>query len=159
MATVRRRGDATLGNMPVTESDGERLLYTAKTRTKGGRERGIARSCDGRLDIKLSLPGASGFGTNPEQLFAAGWSASLGSAIADAATGRQIKLPADVVVDAEIDLIMGEEGYRLCARFAVSIAGVDRETGRALLEEAAERCPYSKATQGAVDVAIDLETP
>jgi Ohr subfamily peroxiredoxin len=133
-------------------------VYTAKTRTTGGRERGLSRSSDGRLDIKLSLPESPGLGTNPEQLFAAAWSASFGGAIADAAARRNLKLPATVRIDAEIDLIAEEEVCRLRARFAVRLAGVNPETGAALLEDAALRCPYSRATRNFVDLAIDLET-
>ena len=138
---------------------GERLLYTAKTRTFGGRERGVSRSFDGRLDVKLSAPGAPGLGTTPEQLLAAGWSASLASAIAVAADAQRIKLPGDVAIDAEVDLVTGDGGLSLRARFAVGIPGVDLGIGAALLEEAAQLCPHTKATRGAVDVAINLETP
>ena len=136
---------------------GEKVLYTAKTRTTGGRERGVSRSCDGRLDIKLSVPGAPGAGTNPEQLLAAGWSACFESAIGDAARRRRITIPADVAIDAEVDLNTGDGGYFLRARLNVSIPGVDRETAKALLQEAEPYCPYSKATRGNIDVAIYLE--
>jgi len=137
-------------------SGGEKLLYMARTRTTGGRERGAARSCDGRLDVKLSVPGGAGTGTNPEQLFAAGWSACFESAIGIAALKKRIKLPADVAIDAEVDLNTGGAGYFLRARLNVSIPGVDRETGKALLGEAERLCPYSKATRGNIDVAINL---
>ena len=143
----------------AASSQGERLLYTAKTRTVGGRERGVSRSLDGRLDVKLSVPGTPDLGTNPEQLLAAGWSASLASAIAVAAAARSIKLPGDVAIDAEVDLVTGDGGLFLRARFAVGVPGVDRGTGAALLEEAAQLCPHTKATRSAVDVAINLETP
>ncbi len=135
---------------------GERLLYTAKTHTTGGRENGRSRSSDGRLDIRLSVPGAPGAGTNPEQLLAAGWSACLESAIGIAALKRGISLPTDVAIDAEVDLNTGDEGYFLSARLNVSIPGVDREIGKALSDEAETLCPYSKATRGNIDVAINL---
>src|SRR5271166_6871006 len=80
----------------------EKVLYTAKTHTTGGRE-GASRSDDGRLDVKLSRPGAPGSGTNPEQLFAAGWSACFESAMAHAARNMKITLPADLAIDAEVD--------------------------------------------------------
>ena len=134
----------------------EKLIHTAKTHTVGGRERGAARSCDGRLDVKLSLPGGAGTGTNPEQLFAAGWSACFESAIGIAALKRRIKLPGEVAIDAEVDLNTGDGGYFLRARLNVSIPGVDRQTGQSLLDEAETLCPYSKATRGNVDVAINL---
>ena len=81
----------------------ERVLYTAKAHTTGGRA-GLSRSSDGRLEVRLSRPGSPGTGTNPEQLFAAGWSACFDSAMEFAARNMKITLPADHAVDAEIDL-------------------------------------------------------
>jgi osmotically inducible protein OsmC len=81
----------------------EQVLYTGKTHTTGGRE-GASRSSDGRLDVALSLPGSAGNGTNPEQLFGAGWSACFIGAMGLAAAKMKIALPADVTVDAEVDL-------------------------------------------------------
>src|SRR3954464_14765653 len=81
-----------------------KVLYTARTHTTGGRENGASRSSDGRLDVKLSVPGSARIGTNPEQLFAAGWSACFESAIGLAARKRKIVLPADLAIDAEVDL-------------------------------------------------------
>ena len=133
-----------------------KVLYTAKTHTTGGRENGAARSSDGRLDVRLSTPGATGVGTNPEQLFAAGWSACFESAIALTARKRKIALPGDVAIDAEVDLNLGDEGYFLSARLNVSLPGVAREAAQALLDEAHQICPYSKATRGNIDVAIKL---
>src|ERR1700722_20817543 len=79
-----------------------RLLYTGKTHTAGGREHGVSRSSDGHLDIKLSTPGTAGIGTNPEQLFAAGWSACFEGAMGLAAHKRKLKLPEDLAIDAEV---------------------------------------------------------
>src|ERR671912_1938576 len=90
----------------------EKVLYTAKTHTTGGRD-GASRSSDGRLDVKLSSPGAAGTGTNPEQLFAAGWSACFLGAMGVAAGQRKVKLPADTAVDAEVDLGTADGGYLL----------------------------------------------
>jgi lipoyl-dependent peroxiredoxin len=135
---------------------GERLLYTAKTHTSGGRENGRSRSSDGRLDIKLSTPGGPGSGSNPEQLFAAGWSACFESAIALAARKMKVALPADPAIDAEVDLNMADSGYFLRARLNVSLPGVEREVAERLLNEAHQTCPYSKATHGNIDVAINL---
>src|SRR5215831_16414011 len=98
-----------------------RVIYTAMTRTTAGRENGVSRSSDGRLDVRLSIPGSARIGTNPEQLFAAGWSACFESAIAVAARKRKIVLPADVVVDAEVDLHLADSGYFLSARLNVSM--------------------------------------
>jgi Ohr subfamily peroxiredoxin len=133
-----------------------KVLYTAKTHTTGGRENGVARSSDGRLDIKLSTPGTAGAGTNPEQLFAAGWSACFEGAMALAARKKKITLPADLAIDAEVDLNLGDGGYFLAARLNVSLPGVERDIAQALVNEAHQTCPYSKAIRGNVDVAINL---
>jgi lipoyl-dependent peroxiredoxin len=137
-------------------SKGGKVVYTAKTHTIGGRENGASRSSDGRLDVKLSLPGSARIGTNPEQLFAAGWSACFESAIGVAAHQRKITLPADVTIDAEVDLHLADSGYFLSARLNVSLPGIAREVARSLVEEAEQLCPYSKATRGNIDVAINL---
>src|SRR5712691_1644658 len=113
-----------------------KVLYTAKTRTTGGRENGASRSSDGRLDVRLSTPGSARIGTNPEQLFAAGWSACFESAIALAARKRKIALPADVAIDAEVDLNLADGGYFLSTRLNVSLPGVEREVAQALVDEA-----------------------
>jgi lipoyl-dependent peroxiredoxin len=133
-----------------------KVAYTAKTHTIGGREDGISRSSDGRLDVRLSTPGSARIGTNPEQLLAAGWSACFQSAIALAARNRKINLPADVAIDAEVDLNLSDGGYFLRTRLNVSLPGVDRELAQALVEEAHQICPYSKATRGNIAVAINL---
>jgi len=133
-----------------------KVVYTAKTHTTGGRENGAARSSDGRLDVRLSIPGSGRIGTNPEQLFAAGWSACFESAIALSARERKITLPADVAIDAEVDLNLTNDGYFLRARLNVSLPGVEREVAQALVDEAHRICPYSKATRGNIDVAIRL---
>ena len=132
-----------------------KALYTGKTHTTGGRD-GASRSSDGRLDVKLSSPGTSGAGTNPEQLFAAGWSACFEGAMGLAARKRKITLPADLAIDAEVDLNKSGDDYFLSARLNVSLPGVDRETARALVDAAHQTCPYSKATRGNIDVAINL---
>lgn len=133
-----------------------KVLYTAKTHTAGGRENGASRSCDGRLDVQLSVPGSARIGTNPEQLLAAGWSACFESAIRQAARERKIALPGDPAIDAEVDLHIGEGGYALSARLKVSLPGVERSLARSLADEAHRICPYSKATRGNVDVAIEV---
>jgi osmotically inducible protein OsmC len=134
----------------------EKLLYTARTRTTGGREDGVSRSSDGRLDVKLSPPGAAGIGTNPEQLFAAGWSACFEGAIEIAARKRKIDLPRKFAIDAEIDLILTEGAYSLRARLSVSLPRLNREVARDLINEAHQTCPYSKAVRGNLDVTIEL---
>jgi lipoyl-dependent peroxiredoxin len=133
-----------------------KLLHIAKTRTIGGRECGIARSSDGRLDIRFAAPGAARIGTNPEQLFAAAWSASFESAIALAARKRKTTLLAEMVINAEVDLNGVSDSYFLSARLDVSLPGIDRDTAQALIEEAHAICPYSKVTRGNIEVAINL---
>jgi lipoyl-dependent peroxiredoxin len=134
----------------------KKVLYTAKTHTTGGREHGVSRSSDGHLDIKLSTPGTAGSGTNPEQLFAAGWSACFEGAMGLAARKRKITLPADLAIDAEVDLCLVDGAYFLQARLNVSLPGVEREVAKALTDEAHQTCPYSKAIRGNIDVAINL---
>lgn len=133
----------------------DKLLYTAKAHTTGGRD-GASRTTDGRLDVKLSSPGTSGTGTNPEQLFAAGWSACFLSAIGLAASQRKVALPADRAIDAEIDLGTNEGGYVLRARLNVSLPGLSREIAQALVDAAHQICPYSKATRGNIEITINL---
>jgi len=133
----------------------EKVLYTGKTHTTGGRD-GASRSSDDRLDIKLSPPGSSGAGTNPEQLFAAGWSACFIGAIGLAAGKRKIALPRDLAVDAEVDLGTADGAYFLQARLNVSLPGLDPELARELVEEAHNTCPYSKATRGNIDVTLNV---
>jgi lipoyl-dependent peroxiredoxin len=131
------------------------ILYTGKTTTTGGRE-GHARSNDGQLDIKLSTPGSNKPGTNPEQLFGAGWSACFIGAMTHAAQAQKLRLPADTTVNAEIDLGKGDNGFFLQARLTVSLPGLDRTVAQALIDAAHQTCPYSKATRGNIDVAITL---
>jgi Ohr subfamily peroxiredoxin len=131
-------------------------VYTAKTHTTGGRENGVTRSSDGCLDIRLVSPGSARIGTNPEQLFAAAWSACLESALAIAAYKKAVALPLDVAIDAEVDLNVGEGGCVLSTRFNVSLPGVEREIAQALIDEAHKNCPYSKAARGNIDVVIKL---
>jgi Ohr subfamily peroxiredoxin len=133
----------------------DKVLYTAKTHTTGGRD-GASRTSDGRLDVKLSTPGTSGTGTNPEQLFAAGWSACFMSAIALAASQKKVSLPIERAIDAEVDLGTNAGGYLLRARLNVSLPGLDREVAQGLVDAAHQLCPYSKATLGNIDVTINL---
>ena len=137
-------------------TEGAKLLYTARIHTTGGRERGSARSSDGRLDVKLSVPGGPGLGTNPEQLLAAGWSACFESAMALEARRTKVALPPDLAIDAEVDLNLGSDGYFLRARLNISLPGLDRATAHKLVDAAHQTCPYSKATRGNVDVALTL---
>ena len=133
----------------------EKLLYTAKTHTTGGRD-GASQSSDGRLDVKLSTPGTAGKGTNPEQLFAAGWSACFEGAMARAAQQLKVALPADVAIDAEVDLNIDDGGFFLRARLNISVPGVEREVAQRVVDAAHQICPYSKATRGNIDVVLNV---
>lgn len=131
----------------------DKVLYTGKTHTVGGRE-GRAYSDDGQLDIALSPPGSGKPGTNPEQLFAAGWSACFQGAMGKAARRLKIALPEDTAIDAEVDLGMVGDDFQLQARLNVSVPGLDRAQAQALVDAAHLTCPYSKATRGNIDVRI-----
>ena len=133
----------------------EKILYTAKAHTTGGREGGASRTDDGRLDVKISPPG-SGAGTNPEQLFAAGWSTCFLSAIKLVAAKKRIALPPDVAVDAEVDLGTAQGTYGLAARLNVSLPGLERQAAQDLVDTAHQVCPYSRATRGNIDVTITV---
>ncbi|CQD23195.1 OsmC family protein [Mycolicibacterium conceptionense] len=130
-------------------------LYTAQTHTTGGRQ-GESYSSDGNLDIQLTPPGGNGTGTNPEQLFAAGWSACFLSAMGLTAGKHNVKLPAETAVDAEVDLLNTDGAFSLRVRLNVTIPGVDRETAQAIADDAHQVCPYSKATRGNIDVTISV---
>jgi lipoyl-dependent peroxiredoxin len=133
-----------------------KTLYTAQVHTVGGRE-GAARSADNRLDIQLAPPGAKRPGTNPEQLFAAGWSACFEGALARAAGEAGVALPGETAVDAEVDLNLDDtEGFSISARLAVSLPGLERGTAQALIERAHAICPYSKMVRGGIDAAVTL---
>lgn len=134
-----------------------KILYTGKTHTTGGRD-GVSRSDDGRLDIKLSSPGTSGAGTNPEQLFAAGYSACFLGAIKAVAAKQKITVPADTSIDAEVDLGPIREGaaYGIAARLKVSLPGMDRAAAEKLVADAHQVCPYSNATRGNIEVGLSV---
>ncbi|WP_159812270.1 organic hydroperoxide resistance protein [Pseudomonas sp. 18058] len=134
----------------------KKILYTAKVHTTGARDGGTSRSDDGKLDIRHSLPGIKGNGTNPEQLFAAGWSACFDGALGLAARKFKVELPADVAIDAEVDLCLEGDAYFLRARLNVSLPGIERDTALLLIDTAHQTCPYSKAVRGNIDVVLNL---
>ena len=136
----------------------EKVIYTAKAHTTGGREGGTSRTSDGRLDVKLSTPGGKDDGTNPEQLFAVGWSACFLSAIKVVAAKTKVKLPAEVAVDAEVDLGLEHSSYGLAARLHVSLPGVDPQLAQSLVDGAHQICPYSRATHGNIEVVTSVVT-
>lgn len=133
----------------------DKVLYTGRTQTTGGRG-GAARSDDGRLDVTLTRFGTVGPGTNPEQLFAAGWSACFMGAMARAAQAQGVRLPEGLAVNAEVDLLEGADGFRLAARLQVLVPGVPHDTALAIIEGAHQLCPYSKATRGNIEVALSV---
>src|ERR1700730_14872903 len=137
-------------------SQNVKVLYTAKTHTTGGRKSGVSRSSDGVLDIGLSIPGSASIGANPEQLLAAGWSASLVRTVTLEACKNDIALPTGIGIDAEIDLCLADGTRFLRARFNIGLLGVEQGIARALVNEAHQTCPYSKATRGNIDVVINL---
>ncbi|HSY43259.1 MAG TPA: organic hydroperoxide resistance protein [Candidatus Acidoferrum sp.] len=135
----------------------KKVVYTAKVHTTGGRDGGTSRSSDGRLDVKLSIPGGPGTGTNPEQLFAAGWSNCFTSALKIVSAKRKVKFPEGAFVDTEVDLCVDEnDRHFLRARFNISLPGLDQETAQAIVDTADQLCPYSRVTRGNIDVEMKL---
>ena len=140
-----------------TGEEDMKVRYTAKTHTSGGRRGGVSRSDDGRLDVKFSAPGVPGTGTNPEQLFAAGWSACFISAMGLVANKMKVTLPPDAAVDAEIDLCNSGDIYFLRARLNVSLPGLERDAALAIVDAThRETCAYSNATRGNIDVTVNV---
>lgn len=136
----------------------DKILYTARTHTTGGRDGGASRTDDGRLEVKLSSPGTPGTGTNPEQLFAAGWSTCFLSAMKLVAGKKKITLPIDAAIDAEVDLGLDHGDYGLAARLNVSLPGMEAGAAQALVEAAHQVCPYSRATRGNINVTFHVIT-
>jgi lipoyl-dependent peroxiredoxin len=133
-----------------------KTIYTAQVHTVGGRE-GAARSSDGQLDIKLSTPGTNKPGTNPEQLFAAGWSACFEGALGHVARQLGTQLPPDTAIDAEVQLHLDEtEGFFITGRLNVSLPGLPEDVAQDLIERAHKTCPYSKMTRGGIDADVRL---
>src|SRR6476646_8570136 len=134
----------------------DKVLYTSKTHTTGGRENGHAKSSDGQLDVKLSPPGSGRPGTNPEQMFASGWSACFEGAMGIAARNNKVTLPPETAIDAEVDLNRDDSGFFLSARLNVSLPGIPRDVAQKIVDEAHQTCPYSKATRGNISVTFNL---
>lgn len=131
------------------------LIYTATTETTGGRENGVARSMDGMLDIRLSDPGSTRIGTNPEQLMAAGWSVSFASSVAQAARQTEVPLAANVRIHAEVDLSTDDEEFVIAVRLTIRLPGLERDVAAMLIKEARRLCPFSRATRG--NIAVDYK--
>ena len=133
----------------------DKVLYTAKARTTGGRD-GASRTDDGRLDVKLSSPGSAGAGTTPEQLFAAGYAACFIGAIKAVAGKMKVTVPEDVAVDSEVDLGPTSLGYGIAVRLNVALPGMERAAAQQLVDAAHQVCPYSNATRNNIDVKVNL---
>lgn len=133
----------------------DKVLYTAKTHTTGGRD-GASRTDDGKLDIQLSAPGGSGAGTNPEQLFAAGYSACFIGAMKAVAARQKVTLPADLAVDAEVDLGPVGQAFGIAVRLHIQLPGMDKAQAQQLVDTAHQVCPYSNATRGNIPVTLTL---
>ncbi len=139
--------------MPTTL---DKVLYTANTRTTGGRE-GRSISDDGLLDVKLSPPkqlGGAGGATNPEQLVGAGCSACFIGALRHVAGLKKVPVPSDVAVDASVDIGPIPAGFGIAAKLVVHLPGLDRAVAQDLIDSAHQVCPYSNATRG--NIAVDL---
>jgi Ohr subfamily peroxiredoxin len=136
----------------------EKVIYTAKAHTTGGRDGGASHTSDGRLDVKLSVPGHPGTGTNPEQLFAVGWSACYLSALKIVAARMKVRLPVEVAIDTEVDLGTAGGGYFLQARLNVNLPGIEPTVAQSLVDGAHQECPYSKATHGNINVVTTFVT-
>ncbi|WP_140627708.1 organic hydroperoxide resistance protein [Methylibium rhizosphaerae] len=137
----------------------EKVLYTAHATATGGRQ-GSAKSSDGALQVELSTPrelgGAGGPGTNPEQLFAAGYSACFIGAMKAVAAKQKIALPADVSIDGSVGIGPIPNGFGIQAELKISLPGMDRAAAQALVDAAHQVCPYSNATRGNIDVTLTL---
>jgi osmotically inducible protein OsmC len=133
----------------------DKVYYTAQAHTTGGRD-GAGKTSDGRLDVQLSSPGGAGTGTNPEQLFAVGYSACFLGAMKAVGGMKKIAVPDGVAVDAEVDLGPTSKGYGIAVRMKITLPGMDRAAAQALIDAAHEVCPYSNATRGNIPVEITL---
>ncbi len=136
----------------------DKVIYTAKAHTTGGRD-GISVTDDGLLNVKLSPPramGGAGVGTNPEQLFAAGYSACFMGAMKHVAGMKKLAIPADAAIDASIDIGPIPAGFGIAAKLVVSLPGMDRAVAQDLIDTAHKVCPYSNATRGNIVVDLSL---
>jgi len=134
----------------------DKVLYTAKARTTGGRD-GRAVSDDGLLDVKLAPPkelGGMGGATNPEQLFAAGYSACFMGALKHVAGMKKVAVPADASIEASVDIGPIPQGFGIAVQMTINLPGLDRAVAQDLVDTAHQVCPYSNATRG--NIVVDL---
>ena len=137
----------------------EQILYSAKATATGGRD-GSAKSDDGRLDVDLSVPkglgGDDGQGTNPEQLFAAGYSACFIGALKHVAASQKIKLADDISVTGDVSIGPIDQGFAIAVKLTVDLGDMDKTQAQSLVDTAHQVCPYSNATRGNIEVDINL---
>ncbi|CAB3768352.1 organic hydroperoxide resistance protein [Paraburkholderia humisilvae] len=137
----------------------EKVLYRAHAHATGGRD-GRATVADSKLDFKLTTPrelgGAGGDGANPEQLFAAGYSACFIGAMKFVAARDKISMPADASIDSSVGIGQIPNGFGIEVEMKISLPGMDRAAAQALIEKAHVVCPYSNATRGNIDVTLTL---
>ncbi|PIT80789.1 organic hydroperoxide resistance protein [Limnohabitans sp. JirII-31] len=136
----------------------DKVVYTAHAHTTGGRE-GRSVTDDGLLDVKLSPPkvmGGSGNATNPEQLFAAGYSACFMGALKHVASMKKVTVPADASIDASVDIGPIPAGFGIAVRLAIKLPGLERAVAQDLIDTAHQVCPYSNATRGNIEVGLSL---
>jgi lipoyl-dependent peroxiredoxin len=136
----------------------DKVIYTAHAHTTGGRD-GQSASNDGLLAVKLSPPkemGGAGTGTNPEQLFAAGYSACFMGAMKHVAGMKKITVPADASIDASVDIGPIPAGFGIAAKLVINLPGMDRAVAQNLVDTAHGVCPYSNATRGNIEVTLTL---
>ncbi len=135
----------------------DKVLYTAHAHTTGGRD-GRSVTDDKLLDVKLALPpelGGDGKGTNPEQLFAAGYSACFMGALKHVAAQKKVKVPADASIDASVAIGPIPAGFGIAVKLVVKLPDLERETAQDLVDAAHQVCPYSNATRG--NIVVDLQ--
>ena len=136
----------------------EKVVYKAHASSTGGRD-GTTRSSDGLLDVKLTAPkemGGAGGGVNPEQLFAAGYSACFIGAMKFVASQQKVTLPADTAIDATVGIGQIPNGFGVEVQLLVKVPGMDRALAQEIVDKAHVVCPYSNATRGNIEVAITL---
>ena len=136
----------------------DKIMYTAKAHTTGGRD-GRSVSSDGLLDVKLTPPkamGGAGTATNPEQLFAAGYSACFMSALKHVASLKKVNVPTDAAIDASVDIGPIAQGFGLAVQLVVHLPGLERAVAEDLIATAHQVCPYSNATRGNIEVDLSL---
>lgn len=137
----------------------EQVVYTGTATATGGRE-GVAKSSDGALDVKLSTPealgGAGGDGTNPEQMFAAGYSACFIGALKHVAAAEKVKLGSDISVTGDVSIGPIPQGFAIAVKLTVDLGDLDKDTAQSLVDKAHQVCPYSNATRGNVEVELTL---